>query len=141
MLNSYIQRIKSALSSYVWIESVDFLRFDVIETDFEKILLYRIRVHLSQENLLEACERLSENRDTKNLERTKYHFHWQDQNSQLIKRWDNAPHHPEIETFPDHVHVGPNNSHLVSAPPSLPDVLEQIDRLYCDGKEEYLGRK
>lgn len=37
MLTSYIQHIKSALSSYAWIESVDFLRFDVVETDHETI--------------------------------------------------------------------------------------------------------
>jgi hypothetical protein len=24
----------------------------------------------------------------------------------LIKRWDNARHHPEIDTFPHHLHDG-----------------------------------
>uniref|UniRef100_UPI0040573219 toxin-antitoxin system TumE family protein n=1 Tax=Candidatus Electrothrix sp. TaxID=2170559 RepID=UPI0040573219 len=120
MLNSYIQHIKNSLCSYAWIESVDFLRFERTETDQEKILLYRIRVHLAQEDLLEVCERLSEPRDTGELKRTKYHFHWQDQHNQLIRRWDNAPHHPEIKTFPDHVHVGPENTCLACEAYSLP---------------------
>jgi hypothetical protein len=24
----------------------------------------------------------------------------------MIVRWDNAPHHPEIQSFPHHKHVG-----------------------------------
>jgi hypothetical protein len=24
----------------------------------------------------------------------------------MIVRWDNAPHHPGVSTFPDHKHVG-----------------------------------
>ena len=34
----------------------------------------------------------------------KYRFHYMDQDNQLICRWDNAPHHQEIKTFPDHAH-------------------------------------
>jgi len=33
----------------------------------------------------------------------KYSFHWQSQDE--VIRFDNAPHHKEIETFPDHVHI------------------------------------
>ncbi len=33
-----------------------------------------------------------------------YSYHWQDKDKKLIKRWDNAPHHREIETFPHHLH-------------------------------------
>ena len=36
----------------------------------------------------------------------KYRYHYQDKNGELIKRWDNAKHHPDLDTFPDHVHVG-----------------------------------
>ena len=138
MLNSYIQHIKSALASYQWIESVEFRRFDISQTDIERILLYRIRLGLADGNFLEACERLSENIDTNVIERTKYHFHWQDQQGRLIKRWDNAPHHPELKTFPDHVHVGPDDICIQGASMSLLDVLDHIDQLYCtdmDGKQ------
>ncbi len=33
-----------------------------------------------------------------------YSFHWQDKNENLIVRWDNAPHHSKIATFPHHKH-------------------------------------
>ena len=35
-----------------------------------------------------------------------YRFHWQDEKTELIKRWENAKHHPEIKTFPFHMHAG-----------------------------------
>lgn len=128
MLNSYVQQIKNALSSYRWIDSVEFLRFETTETDLEYILLYRIRIIISQKGYVEAFERLTENKDSKKLERTKYHFHWQDDNNQLIKRWDNAPHHPEVKTFPDHVHIGPNHITQANKPQTLLDVLDEIGR-------------
>ena len=38
------------------------------------------------------------------LTRPSYRFHWQDQNQCLIRRYDNAPHFPELDNFPHHVH-------------------------------------
>ncbi|MBI5875933.1 MAG: hypothetical protein HZB81_08870 [Deltaproteobacteria bacterium] len=35
-----------------------------------------------------------------------YSFHLQDKNGHLIKRWDNAPHHRDVQTFPHHLHDG-----------------------------------
>ncbi len=33
-----------------------------------------------------------------------YSYHWQDKNGNLIVRWDNAPHHKQIKTYPHHKH-------------------------------------
>jgi len=35
-----------------------------------------------------------------------YSYHWQGMNLQLIVRWDNAPHHQQLTTYPHHKHVG-----------------------------------
>ena len=35
-----------------------------------------------------------------------YSYHWQDKNKKLLVRWDNAPFHKNIETFPHHKHIG-----------------------------------
>ena len=44
---------------------------------------------------------------------SKYSYHWQDLTGETRLRWDNAPHHPEIPTHPDHKHesgqVSPSN--------------------------------
>lgn len=34
----------------------------------------------------------------------KYRYHLQEPGGALIARWDNAPHHPHLKTFPHHVH-------------------------------------
>ncbi|MFZ2410677.1 MAG: DUF6516 family protein [Candidatus Methanoperedens sp.] len=36
--------------------------------------------------------------------RLKYKYQWQSETGDLIARWDNVPHHQEIDTFPHHMH-------------------------------------
>lgn len=59
------------------------------------------------------------------LKERKYSFHWQNNENELIIRWDNAPHHKNISTFPHHKHsngeISPSNDI------SLEDVLSYID--------------
>ncbi len=47
-----------------------------------------------------------------------------DQKNQLICRWDNAPHHPHLSTFPSHCHKG--DVLVQSTVISLDEVLEVI---------------
>jgi hypothetical protein len=36
-----------------------------------------------------------------------YSFHWEQRRQHgKLYRWDNAPHHPQIATFPHHLHEG-----------------------------------
>jgi len=37
---------------------------------------------------------------------SKYSYHWQTPTGELLLRWDNAPHHLHIPTYPDHKHEG-----------------------------------
>jgi Family of unknown function (DUF6516) len=47
---------------------------------------------------------------------TKYRHHWQNQEGALLKRWDNAPHYPQIAGFPHHLHDGAEDN-VVGHPP------------------------
>jgi hypothetical protein len=47
---------------------------------------------------------------------TKYRHHWQNQAGFLIKRWDNAPHYPQVASFPHHLHDGLEDN-VVAHPP------------------------
>ena len=39
-----------------------------------------------------------------------YSYHWEQRAQRgLIHRWDNAPDHPEVESFPHHFHDGGEN--------------------------------
>lgn len=37
---------------------------------------------------------------------TNYSFHLQNADGEIVIRYDNAPHHSELSTFPHHRHVG-----------------------------------
>ena len=44
-------------------------------------------------------------REYTDLDHRKYSFHWQSSNGDLLIRWDNAPHFPNLITFPNHKHL------------------------------------
>jgi hypothetical protein len=54
----------------------------------------------------------------------KYAYHWTDTSGNLICRWDNASHWPDISTFPHHKHL--SSGVHESSETSFPDVLEMI---------------
>ncbi len=56
-----------------------------------------------------------------------YRFHWQDEESRLIKRWDNAKHHTEVNTFPFHMHTAEENKVKESGAMDLFNVLKMIE--------------
>ncbi len=39
------------------------------------------------------------------IKRLKYRYHLQKIGGELLARWDNAPHHLEVETHPHHLHT------------------------------------
>lgn len=57
---------------------------------------------------------------------TKYAYYWLDENDVVIAGWDNAPHHPGVESHPHHVHQGTRISG--SGIRALPDVLEYLSK-------------
>jgi hypothetical protein len=80
---------------------------------------YRLKINFKDHSILFVREYVDES------ERS-YSFHWQDQNSDMIARWDNAPHHHHILTFPHHKHIPAGiveNSEI-----TLADVLEEISK-------------
>lgn len=62
------------------------------------------------------------------LNRPKYRYHLQTAQGELRSRWDNAPHHPGITTFPDHRHGQAEDVHP-SPPMDVPAVLQAAIQL------------
>ncbi len=59
------------------------------------------------------------------LTRLKYRYHLQTSGGKLISRWDNAPHHPDVSTFPNHRHDDHGGVH--PAPPmNVSDILNAV---------------
>lgn len=63
---------------------------------------------------------------------TKYSFHWQNSDGQLRKRWDNAPHHREISTYPNHVHDKTEENVLPHQPINTEQLLAIVTREIID---------
>jgi hypothetical protein len=104
MINHFLKELDAFICASDAISDIEIIRRDIRDTGLEKTLIYRYRLKLKDESLVELTERLIEEKG--NLRTTKYRYHWQTQSGEIIRRWDNAPHHPEIVTFPDHLHEG-----------------------------------
>jgi len=98
------------------------LRWTVIREETQGDMgLFRYKLTLRDTSLLEMfeCFQVVEGR----VQVAKYSFHWQDTAGQLLKRWDNAAHHPELSTNPDHVHDGAEDNVRPHEPINAEEVL------------------
>jgi len=62
----------------------------------------RVRCTLSNGDTFEFAEYVKVINDKPKIQ--SYNYHWQSSNRSLVKRWDNVGHHPEIASFPHHLH-------------------------------------
>jgi len=69
-------------------------------------------------NFIEVKDIEIENKD-------KYSYHFMNENENLIFRYDNARHHPEINTFPHHKHL--KNKIVESIELELFDILIEVE--------------
>jgi len=106
------------------VSDVAVVRRSIRDTDTEKVLNYRYRVTLADGSLVELSERVLEAQGI--LEITRYRHHWQDADGHLIKRWDNAPHYPAVDTFPHHLHDRAENSVVSHSPITGLEVLQRV---------------
>ncbi len=104
MIENYLKKLDDLIFTADEIIDIEIIRRTIWDTDLEKIGIYRYKILFSDGSLLELTERLVEKEEQ--MATTKYRFHWQNKEGDLLKRWDNAKHHPEIDTFPNHLHDG-----------------------------------
>jgi len=124
-----MKNVKNADDYLAWIKSVIALCPEVVnltilreEAQTDKGL-WRYRLILKDGSFLEMFEffKIASGQ----VEIIKYSFHWQTKNRELIKRWDNAPHHPEIETYPHH---GSEDSVFPYLPVDIEEILKQVSK-------------
>ncbi|MBF0228938.1 MAG: hypothetical protein HQK63_05040 [Desulfamplus sp.] len=84
---------------------------------------YKLKVVFVDESVLFAREYFDT--DERN-----YSFHWQNKQNIMIIRWDNAPHHHDISTFPHHKHS--DNEISESNEISLEDAIEFIQKIIME---------
>jgi len=83
-----------------------------------------LRWRFADQALLEMSEAVLCTAGT--LQWRSYRYYYQEP-SDLVLRYDNAPHHPEVITHPDHKHVG--DDVLASSHPTIAQVLLEVQAL------------
>jgi hypothetical protein len=64
-----------------------------------------------------------------------YSYHLQ-KNDKLVRRWDNAPHWPQMKTFPHHFHLGGEKDVWECPEVFIEDVLLEIESIIeCVGNQ------
>lgn len=120
MINSYLHRLYDSIVSrgYIEIEQL------IVDNRSSQRGTIRGRLKFHDGSLLDFGEVLiSQNRQIVKL---RYAYHYQDASGNLLFRYDNAPHYPNIPTHPHHKHVG---STVEPAPaPDLNDVLHEVEQ-------------
>ncbi len=118
LIAEYFQQIESQLADCV----------HILESDIHKdkrslhIGIIEGKIVFFDESILHFIEFINVKQTT---EVYKYSYHYQDKNGKLVFRYDMAPHHPEIESFPHHKHTQSNKLKATS-PPALAKVLDEI---------------
>jgi hypothetical protein len=78
-------------------------------------------------SMLEFMEYLQEEN------RLKYRFHLMDKEGTMILRYDNAPHHKDVSSFPHHKHLPGNVAESVDK--GIMDVLDEIEILMSNAMD------
>jgi Family of unknown function (DUF6516) len=85
----------------------------------------RVRLTLADGSQLEFSEYMQRS-PTGEIAVITYSYHWADADNQLITRWDNTPHFPDLPGFPNHIHDGATGEVMPGQPMSIFSVLDEI---------------
>lgn len=68
--------------------------------------------------------------NTHNHAKEKYAYHYMNKSKELIFRYDNVKHHPEVKTFPHHKHTPTGLQECKE--PNIGTVLSEIEKVILD---------
>jgi len=108
----YLSHLKEYLQGWKYTETIS-IRSQWVNENVGTGFI-RAQVRMIDGGLLEIAEFFVLEANTIIVEN--YKFHWQDSRGNLIKRWDNAPHHPEVGGFPHHLHDGSEENVIPGVP-------------------------
>ena len=121
MLNRYLNRLYDTIISRGYVEIVR-LDFDELPGR-QGIIEGRLKFH--DRSLLDFDEVIILRNEQ--IVKLRYAYHYQNESAEIIFRYDNAPHYPNIFTYPHHKHVGSN---VESAQvPDFSEILREIEMM------------
>jgi hypothetical protein len=121
MIEDYFEDIILFLNENPYIDSFEIIKKKVTSTDG----YIRLRAKVINNDLLEISIYCQKKKAS--IEVIDYRYHWQNEEGVLKRRWDNCPHHKDIENFPFHVHLN-DNTVKPSEKVDIYKVLELIEK-------------
>ncbi len=111
------------------INRLDFILISEIQkrkvNDFLGIIEGKLHFENGILDLLEVIK-ITDNK----LSKKKYKYHFRNHTNEMIFRYDNAPHHQNVDTFPHHKHLP--DSIIESSVPNISQILSEIKILAAD---------
>ncbi len=98
-LSNYLRKLESCVDT---IDDAYIEHFEEEILTFQRVNI-RIRVRFETGNLLEINEAVIVKADE--LLHLNYRYHLQDSENKMIFRFDNTPHFPDLDSFPNHKHI------------------------------------
>mgnify|MGYP001134823819 CR=1 FL=1 len=120
LIAQYFDDIEARLIASPAIASYHVLRREVALSDGK----LRVKATLSNGGTVELFEYVTE--AAGQIMTRKYSFHWQNAQGNLVRRWDNAPHHKELANAPYHSHAADG---AVQGTLGAMDMLKVIDEI------------
>jgi hypothetical protein len=91
----------------------------------------RVRATLGNGDFLESTAYFV--LDQESVEIVDYRHQWMDGTRTILRRrWDCTPHHPELDGFPHHVHVGNENDVLAGHVMGIIDLLQLLEQEFLN---------
>lgn len=103
----YYWQIRALLSEKAHLLDVDHPAYEVCE-DYEVEYTGTFRANIVFEDGSRLIVRFSLKADD-DIEEYNYAYQYLDPQGERILRYDDAPHHPEVSTYPHHLHRGPES--------------------------------
>ncbi len=119
MISKYFKKVETTLEDYNHIIEDYILNKQSFTQEKGAV---DAEVFFNDNSQLDFNEVVNTNQENK----TKYSYHYMNENKEMIFRYDNVRHHPEIKTFPHHKHT--ETGIIESEEPTLATVLNEIEQ-------------
>lgn len=125
MIQRFVQEIEKSIASSSIVLSSNIQKHfgPALETVYLKGHLLII-----DSSILEIAIFASQSRNTLSID--KYRLHYMNNTGEMLFRYDNAPHHSDIDSHPHHKHI--LDKIIPTTMPSLKDILNEISAVIIE---------